>query len=345
VLAVPNRADRHWLALFGISAELLPRNQQSPITTCIIRTRQNRGAMKSRAVWFLFFFAIGSCLAGRLAAQDTLLAGRVRGGLTLYEKFEGSASAGDGVLDMNTSLGYDFSGHLGADVGVPVYFVTPPPTSQLLASQSAGLGDAYLDLRFKIRSPLLDFTSMPSSSFPTGSVSNGFSTGQINFNWNNEVERTFGRFTPFLDVDPGNGLNNITNPHTRVIRRSFMTIGDEVQFTGGSDVDLFGPFSVNLDAYDVTPWGPQEILSRILKKGTVTVKGAKHNRYYAVNSVTKGGASLVQDHGYDAALDATLKRFVLLELGYDYSVHYASGTVFFSAAFNVSQMLSRASGH
>jgi len=301
--------------------------------------------MKARAVSFLFCFAIGLCLAGPLAAQDTLPAGRVRGGLNLYEKFEGSSSPGGGTaFDMNTSLGYDFGSHLGADVGVPVYFTTPPPASKLLASQATGLGDAYLDLRFKIRNPLLDFTSMPSASFPTGSVSKGFSTGQINFNWDNEVEHTFGRFTPFLDGDPGNGLNNITNPHTRVIRRSFVTIGNEVQFTGGSDVDLFGPFSVDVDAYDVTPWGPQEILSRILKKGTVTVKGVKHNRYYAVNALTKGGANLVRDNGYDAALDATLKRFVLLELGYDYSVHYASGTVFFSAAFNVSQMFSHSLG-
>jgi hypothetical protein len=311
----------------------------------MIRAQQNRGTMKARAVLFLLSLAMGLCLAETLLAQDTLPAGRVTGGLSLYEKFEGSASPGEGTaFDMNTSLGYDFSGHFGADVGVPVYFTTPPPASKLLASQVTGLGNAYLDLRFKVRDPLLHFTSMPSASFPTGSVSKGFSTGQINFNWDNEVERTFGRFTPFLDADPGNGLNNITNPHTRIIRRSFMTIGNEVQFTGGSDVDLVRPFSLDLDAYDVTPWGPQEILSRILKKGTVTVKGVKHNRYYAVNSITQGGANLVQDHGYDAALDATLKRFVLLELGYDYSVHYASGTVFFSAAFNVSQMIARSWG-
>jgi hypothetical protein len=53
----------------------------------------------------------------------------------------------------------------------------------------------------------------------------------------------------------------------------------------------------------------------------------------------------VKDNGYDAALDATLKHFVLLELGYDYSVHYASGTVFFSAGFDLSRLFGRLASH
>jgi hypothetical protein len=285
-----------------------------------------------------FAVATTLCLLQSVLAQENLPTSKAKHGFSLYEKFEGSTSAGTDVFDMNTSIGYDFDRFFGTDVGVPVYFVTPPPATKLVASQANGLGNAYLDLRFTLDNPLFDFTSTPSVAFPTGDSSKGFSTGRAAFTWDNEIERSLGRFTPFIDVDPGNGINNITNPYVRVIQRPFITLGKEVQFTGGLDLTLLGPFSMRMDAYDVTPWGPQEVLSRVLKKSAVTVNGVTHNRYYAVTSITKGGADLVKDNGYDAALDARLKHIVLLEVGYDYSVHYVLGTVFFSAGFDLSRL-------
>jgi hypothetical protein len=302
--------------------------------------------MRVRTISFFLLGVVAmSCFVRPALAQDTLPTSKEKHGLTLYEKFEGSTSAGADVFDMNTSIGYDFNRFLGMDLGVPVYFVTPPSTSRLIASQSNGLGNAYMDVRLTLNTPLFDLTSTPSAAFPTGDTSKGFSTGHVAFNWDNEIERSFGRFTPFVDVDPGNGLNSITNAYTRVIQRPFITLGKEVEFIGGLDVNLLGPFGVRVDAYDVEPWGQQQVLSRILKKNTVTVKGVSHNRYYAVTSITNGSADLVKDNGYDAALDATLKHFVLLEIGYDYSVHYASGTVFFSAGFDLSRLFGRLSSH
>jgi len=302
--------------------------------------------MRVRMIYFFLFGVVATFCSVRPApAQDTLPTSKEKHGLSLYEKFEGSTSAGAEVFDMNTSVGYDVSRFLGMDLGVPVYFVTPPSTTRLIASQSNGLGNAYMDFRLTLNNPLFHFTSTPSAAFPTGDTSKGFSTGHVAFNWDNEIERSFGRFTPFVDVDPGNGLNSITNAYTRVIQRPFITLGKEVQFIGGVDVDLFAPFDVRVDAYGVEPWGQQQVLSRILKKNTVTVNGVTHNRYYAVTSITSGGANLVKDNGYDAALDATLKHFVLLEIGYDYSVHYAQGTIFFSAGFDLSRLFGHLASH
>ena len=299
--------------------------------------------MKSRIIFLIIFFGlVGTLCDSRPAlAQGTFHAGKVRHGLSLYEKFEGSGNSVAIAFDTNTSIGYDFTNHFGADVGVPVYFVTPPPASKLIASQSNGFGDVYTDFRFTLNNPLFDFTSTPSFAFPTGDTSKGFSTGHIGLSWDNEFERSFGRFTPFFGVVPGNGLNSVTNPRTRVVHRSIITFGKEAQFTAGTDIDLFGPFSINVDAYDVEPWGPQEIFSRTLKKTTVTVNGVNQVRYSAVNSITKGGANLVKDNGYDAAIDAKLKRYILVEVGYDYSVQYVAGTVYFSVGFDLSKFLSR----
>jgi len=291
--------------------------------------------------YVLFGLAAILCFSRPTFAQDMIPAGKVTHALRLYEKFEGSAASGADVFDMNTSIGYDFNRIFGVETGVPVYFVTPAPSAKLLSSQSNGIGDMYIDFRFALSNALFDFTSTPSFAFPTGDTSKGFSTGHVGFTWDNEMAHSIGRFTPYLSIAPGNGLNNISNPHTRVVHRNFITLGKEAEFTAGSDVDLFGPFSVNLDAYDVVPWGRQEVLSRIVKKGTVTVNGVKHNRYYAVNSVTTGGANLAKDNGYDAALDAALGHFVLVEVGYDYSVRYAEGTAFFSIGFDLSRLISR----
>jgi hypothetical protein len=299
--------------------------------------------MKVRVVSFILFLGLVAtlCISPPALAQSAFPAGKVGLGLSLYEKFEGTATTAALVFDSNTSIGYDFNNFFGVDLGVPVYLATPPPASKLIASQSKGLGDAYTDFRFKLNNSLFDFTSTPSFAFPTGDTSKGFGTGHVGFTWDNEFERSFGRFTPFLDVAPGNGLNNISNPHTRVVHRSFITLGKEVQSTAGLDVDLFGPFSFSADAYDVIPWGQQEIFTRTLKKKTVTVNGVTTTRTYAVNAITKGGANLVRDNGYDAAIDARIGHFLLIEGGYDYSVQFAAGTVFFSVGFDLSKFFSR----
>jgi hypothetical protein len=299
--------------------------------------------MKVRIVFFILFlgFVATFCVSRPTLAQGAIHAGRVKHKLSLYEKFEGTATTAAVVSDVNTTLGYDLNSFFGVDVGVPVYFVTPPPASKLIASQTSGIGNAYTDFRFTLNNPLFDFTSTPSVEIPTGDTSKGFSTGHIGLSWDNEIERSFGRFTPFLDVVPGNGLNNIGNPHTRIVHRSLVTFGKEAQFTAGSDVDLFGPFSLTADAYDVEPWGQQEIFTRTLRKETVTVNGVQQDRYVAVNAITKGGARLVKDNGYDAAIDTRLGHYILVEVGYDYSVQFADGTAFFSVGFDLSRFFGR----
>src|SRR5579862_3851283 len=189
-------------------------------------------------------------------AQQTLPAGRSNG-MTIYEKFEGSSGSGANVFDINSAVGYDFNRFWGADLGVPIYFVTPPPALKGFASQTAGIGNVYMDVRFKFNTHIVDFHSTPGITVPTGSTTNGFSTGHVTYDWDNEFSRSIGRFSPFVNIDVGDSLNSTSNPTHRIIHRPFITFGNEAQFQGGSDMDVFGPLSMTADAYQVVPWGPQ----------------------------------------------------------------------------------------
>lgn len=262
-----------------------------------------------------------------------------RQGLSVSERFEGSSSDGANIFDLNTTVGYDFTRFFGVDVGVPVYVETPDPATTLVASQADGLGNAYLDFRFSWDTPLLHFSSIPIAAFPTARTSEGLSTGHVIVNWSNQIDRSFWRFTPYLNADPGNGLNSITYSNARIVERPFITLGNEAQFIGGTLVSLPGPVALRADAYEVVPWGEQEVISRSVKKETVVVNGARHTETYVVMTRRQGGRQLAEDDGLDAAIDVTPMRSLLFEVGYDYSAHYGLGTLFLTASCNFSNLL------
>ncbi len=288
----------------------------------------------SKLAGLVALLAIGTVIAIPLPAQQTLPAAK-SSGITIYEKLEGSSGSGANIFDLNSAVGYDFNKHWGADIGVPIYFVTPPSSLKGFATQADGIGNLYMDVRFKLNTHIVDYHATAGVTAPTGSITNGFSTGHVTYDWDSELTRSIGRFGPFVNIDVGDSLNSTTNPTQRIIHRPFMTYGNEAQFQVGSDVDLLGPLRATADVYQVVPWGPQTIYSRILKKGAKTGKNAKHHRVYEVVATTRGGAALVDDDGFDLAADATFRHSIQLEAGYDYSVHYAAGTIFFSVGFEM----------
>jgi hypothetical protein len=292
---------------------------------------------------FVALLAFGTVTAAPSAAQQTLPAAK-SSGMTIYESFEGSSGSGTNVFDLNSAVGYDFNRHWGADLGLPIYFVTPPSTLKGFASQSNGIGNVYMDVRFRFDNPILDFHSTIGLTAPTGSTTKGFSTGHVTYTWDNNFSRSIGRFAPFVDLEVGDSLNSTSSPQRRIIHRPFITFGNEAQFQAGTDMDVLGPLSVTADVYKVLPWGPQTIYSRILKKGVNTGKRAKNHRVYEVVSTTKGGAALVQDDGIDFAADVALRHSIQIEAGYDYSMHYAAGTLFFSVGFEMTGLFHRGPG-
>jgi hypothetical protein len=261
-------------------------------------------------------------------------------GLTLNEKFEGSSSDSTTVLDVNTTLGYNFSEHFGLDAGVPVYFLVPK-AKKGVASSTTGLGNFYMDAHFDFDLGPVGYSSSLNVGLPTADTSKGLSTGRVMVDWDNRFDHAWGRFTPYIDIDPGNGINNLTNPyrHHGTFHRPFITLGKEVQFEGGTDIKLGRPFTLTLSGYDVAPWGTQKVYSLILRRGQTGTGKIPHGRVFETAALTAGSADLVRDDGYSASLSVKPTSYIDLDVGYTRSVRYALNTFSFGIGLNLTRMV------
>jgi hypothetical protein len=191
-----------------------------------------------------------------------------------------------------------------------------------------------------LESPVMDYLPTASISLPTGNTTKGFSTGSVTYDFDNRFEHDFGLLTPFFDVDVGNSLNGGSSATRRQIQRPYLTLGKVANFMVGSEIHITDRWTVSADAYDVMPWGPQTLFSRIVLPGAVG-KGGKHNRTFEIVQRQVGGKKLVSDYGFDASVTFSPTHSVDLMLAFNRSVHYALNTLSFSVGFNISQILSR----
>jgi len=240
-------------------------------------------------------------------------------------KFEGSTSSDGTNPDLTTGFGYNFSRHFGVVLGVPYYFVVAP--SSIQQNNPGGLseyavrfnmGDSRADLTWILPGHALTYASTIHAGAPTGDKKNGFSVGHVTWNWSNHFEHGWGNFSPFVDGGVGN-----TIPDTRFFHRPYMTFGYNASAEAGIEFDA-GPLSLTGSAYDIAPWRPQTVISRIFSSvpgSPFVASGASTDRRgYASTSVQTGGASLTRDNGFNAGVEVKPRRYLDLEFGYSRSV-------------------------
>jgi hypothetical protein len=234
-------------------------------------------------------------------------------------RFEGSSSGDGTILDLSTGVGYNFSHHFGVDFGVPFYFNSSSSSIKGKnpgALSGIGVGSFGSNLKFIFPGHELTYASTIHLTAPTGDKKKGFSTGHATWNWSNHIEHGWGNFTPFIDGGVGDSVMD-----TRYFHRPFMTFGYTAQFEAGTEIDAFGPLSLTVSAYDVAPWGPQTVVSRVFRcgsSGTCSRIDNSTNRHgYTLASVQTGGADLVRDNGFNAG--AEIKPVSYLDLEFDYS--------------------------
>ena len=239
-------------------------------------------------------------------------------GWTLGARLEGDSSSDAGVYEVGTALGYNFSHHFGMDAGVPFYFVSTPSVTKQAnpgAVSGVGLGNAFVDLLWNYPHTSLNYSSGIHLTAPIADTKKGFSTGHATWNLTNHFDHAFGDWSPFVDAGVGNSIMD-----TQFFTRPFMSFGFNAAFTGGLEYDK-GPFSLQVGAYDVAPWGSQTVISRLFRCGSAAKcgsAGTSTNRTgFTSSSVTTGGASLTRDNGYDAGID--FKPVDYLDFAFDYS--------------------------
>ncbi len=304
--------------------------------------------MQSRRALVLFMFVIWGAAMNLAAQAASQPANAVNySGFTSYTEFQASSNSLGQVFEWNTSVGYNFSSHVGVDIGLPLYF-TNPSTSTSGTSSGLGAGNAYLDLRLAFPNPLLNYASKITVGAPTGSTSKGFSTGRATVDWINRFDHSFGRVTPFGEA----GLAN-TVSDTTFFTRPFTSLGFVTHFQGGAEIDLLRVFQVGGSVYAIEPSGSQKIYSKLVQHiaGTTSAPPApptgnsQANQQFTSAHVLSGGADLVRDHGYIAFVRATPAKYMDMELAYTRSADYQLNTVSFSVGLNLGVLSRSASRH
>ena len=297
--------------------------------------------LRKFAVLFLFTF-----LTTALFAQNAPSKQRDgdETGWTSTASFEGSVNSDERVLDLSSTVGYNFDEHWGADMGIPLSFVsssaaTTGTTGTTKSSSSLNsLGNVFMDIKYKTKGDVANYESTLTAAAPTGSTTKGVSTGRPNVGWNNRVEHDFDRLTPFLELGLSNGLTD-----TKLIHRPFSTLGFVSQLTGGSKIDLGSSISIGGSLYDVLPAGTQKMYSKLVaKKSTTTAGSGKHGRAFELAAQTTGDSSLTHDNGGSAWVEFSPGKIVDFQIGYTHSVHLALDSMAFNLELNLGRMMKRA---
>lgn len=283
---------------------------------------------------------------GNLVAQSADKSQDEQKGFTFYVQFVGSSNTLGQVMKLDASAGYNFNKFIGLDFGIPVYAVRASATSTAPESQSnTGIGDAYVDVRLTVSSPVVNFASMLTGRAPTGDTGTGFSTGRATFDWSNHFDRAFGRIRPFANVGVANTISD-----THFFTRPFTSLGLVGHFEGGMSYRFWRFARVGASAYDILPTGQQRIFSKLVRRETSGagspggMSGRRRGGVFENASETVGGADIARDNGYSAWLDASPVSELVLEIGYTRSVHYDLNTVFFGVGINVGSLVRMARG-
>lgn len=258
-------------------------------------------------------------------------------GFTEVETFQGTTNSQESVLKLDSTLGYDFNKHFGLFGGVPVYFThiasTTTGTTTTSSANRSGFGNLYLGLALRAPNPTLDYEGTITAGAPTGSRTNGLSSGRGSIDFDNRFQHSFSRLTPFFD----GGVAN-TVPDSVLFTRPFTSLGAISHLEEGASLGLLPRLSVGASAYQIVPFGNQKIFSRLLKKGQTTGTTTKHRRTFQTSALASGN-DLTRENGFNAWIGVDPSRFWGLEAGYTRSATFDLNSFTFNLRFNIGKAL------
>jgi hypothetical protein len=257
-------------------------------------------------------------------------------GFTGFEEFQGTLNSDSKIFKLESNAGYDFNKHFGVFVGMPFYFAnTQTTTTQVNGTATTtttnvtnnGLGNAYFGFAMRAPNKTLDYGSTLTFAAPTGSTSNGFSSGRANFDWDNRFEHAFNRLTPFVDA----GLANAV-PDTGLNTKPFSSLGMLSHMEEGGDFEMVKHFSVGGSGYEIFPFGNQKVFSKIVNKGQGgSGKGKNSFDLAAVSS----GSGLTRENGFNSWVAFDPTPLWRVQVGFTRSVTYNLNSFGFNLRMNL----------
>lgn len=281
-------------------------------------------------------FSLGTSVAAEKDSRPLLFVG-----------FSGSYYNPGWISKLDTTAGYRFNSHFEVSAGIPVYFVrvSDETSSGGDYESKAGIGNFYADLRVMTEASGFYISSSLRGTAPTGNKEEGFSTGRATLDWNNYLEYSAGRWTPFGSAGIANSVSD-----THFLTRPYSSLGIVGQFEGGV---LFHPawwFDLGGSGYSVVPSGEQKIYSRMFGKrmsesdtdnSDTSSSTGRQRRIFEENNYTVVDAEIVKDYGFSGWADFYPSENIVLGIGYNRSVAFEYNTLFFSARFNLAGMISK----
>jgi len=252
-------------------------------------------------------------------------------GFTSYVQFAGTSNSDGQVYKLDPSVGYNFSGHFGMDVGIPVYFVRASSTAAGTTSTN-GIGNPYVDVRVKYLNPLFNFGSVLTGYAPAGDSKKGLSTGRGTFDWTNHFDHSFASLTPFAEVGIANTITD-----SLLFERPFTTFGFNTHLQGGVKYAVWKILNVGASGYDILPTGQQTVFSKV-QGGSSNPASPSHKPVFLNNQQTTGTADIAHDDGFSTWIEAKPGSVLDMELGFTRSIHYDLNSVSFNIGLNLGRL-------
>jgi hypothetical protein len=292
-----------------------------------------------RRILLLFCFSILLAALGASAQNPTPGYTNDKGAYEVFGFGTSHDNSPSWTSEMDTGVGYDFNRAFSVQAGVPFYLVSATTTTSsgtgtnTTTSHYNSVGDAYVGVNLHHKSESFAFATGLVGTAPTGSRTNGISTGRPTITWANRAEKDFGFLTPFAEATLGNSLNS-----TQRFRRPFTTLGAVSTVTGGTSIDLFKGVSFEASAYDVLPFGDQKMYSHAANPAGAGGSNGSSHRPFQTSAVTSGTASLTKDHGFTGDLSLNPTRRVSVDLAYTRSIGYSLDSVGATVSFRLGHL-------
>jgi hypothetical protein len=274
-------------------------------------------------------------LAGTVSAAAqgfSIPTGKTPDRLDWNESLQGSTGSSGQEMELLNTAAFHF-GRYSVGAGIPVYFNRAILPNSVTTSE--GVGDFSITFGATWNNSIVNYATALTGSAPTGDANKGFGTGHATFDWNNRIDHSFKRFTPFLDAGVANTLTD-----TLYFHRPFTSFGYLAHGEAGVDVDLTHAFTLTASAYKIAPWGTQTIISRDVVSGAVG-SGGSNGRVFEVNHITTGPASLNYDDGFSGGISFRAAPYLNLDLGFTRSFSFAFNTFSWGINVDMSRLISR----
>jgi hypothetical protein len=139
---------------------------------------------------------------------------------------------------------------------------------------------------------------------PSGSTEHGLGAGQVTYSFNNHFERSFGIFTPDIEL----GYGDTSNLIDQRILKSYISVGPMAHFQTGTLIDLPWNMSFEANAYEELPLDTNIVYS-------TTTNGKKKKKITTATNTDPG-----EDNGFITSLDIPMTPHLTLSGFYNRSL-------------------------